>query len=218
MNLMKRLIPLLFCCLALTTQAQHLLTPFEISGGKRTTTYASCIQFYHALALATHNISIDSFGRTDAGYPLHVVIYPAASGLDKQALTILINNGIHPGEPDGIDASMMLLRDLAEGRISIPKGIRLVVIPVYNIGGALNRNSTTRVNQNGPESFGFRGNSENLDLNRDFTKRDALESRTFSYIFYRYNPAIFIDNHVSDGADYQHTMTPRLSMISWAAP
>ncbi|MEO6832403.1 MAG: hypothetical protein ABI169_09375, partial [Chitinophagaceae bacterium] len=118
-----------------------------------------------------------------------------------------INNGIHPGEPDGIDASMMLLRDLAEGLYSIPKNIRLVVIPIYNIGGALNRNNSTRVNQNGPLEYGFRGNSKNLDLNRDFIKNDSRNARIFRQIFHRYDPEIFIDNHVSDGADYQHTMT-----------
>src|SRR5205085_10849189 len=83
----------------------------------------------------------------------------------------------------------------------------LAFIPVYNIGGCLNRNSNTRVNQNGPEEYGFRGNSQNLDLNRDFTKCDSKEARSFAQLFHYLNPDIFIDNHVSDGADYQHTMT-----------
>jgi hypothetical protein len=120
---------------------------------------------------------------------------------------MLINNGIHPGEPDGIDASMMLLRDAAEGRIRIPDNVVLAVIPVYNIGGALNRNNSTRVNQVGPEQYGFRGNGQNLDLNRDFTKRDSREARSFARLFHRLDPSIFIDNHVSDGADYQYAMT-----------
>src|SRR6202000_2348160 len=79
--------------------------------------------------------------------------------------------------------------------------------PMYNIGGALNRNSYSRVNQNGPESYGFRGNSPKLDLNRDFIKCDAAETSGFEDLFTRLNPDIFIDNHVSDGADYQHIMT-----------
>ena len=83
----------------------------------------------------------------------------------------------------------------------------LAVIPVYNIGGSLNRNSFSRVNQNGPESYGFRGNAENLDLNRDFIKADSKNAFAFEKIFHLLNPDIFIDNHVSDGADYQHTMT-----------
>jgi hypothetical protein len=83
----------------------------------------------------------------------------------------------------------------------------LAVIPIYNIGGSLNRNSTTRVNQNGPKEYGFRGNAQNYDLNRDFIKADTKNARTFAKVFHLVNPAIFIDNHVSNGADYQYTIT-----------
>jgi hypothetical protein len=120
---------------------------------------------------------------------------------------ILINNGIHPGEPDGIDASMMLVRDIVEGKKRLPGNVILAIIPVYNIGGCLNRSSNYRVDQNGPEAFGFRGNSQNLDLNRDFIKSDSKEARSFAEIFHTCDPDIFIDNHVSNGADYQHIMT-----------
>ena len=102
---------------------------------------------------------------------------------------------------------MMLARDLVNGKISFPANVAVAIIPVYNIGGCLNRNSHSRVNQNGPVEYGFRGNSQNLDLNRDFTKCDSREARSFASIFQLLKPDIFIDNHVSDGADYQHTMT-----------
>ncbi|HMI08010.1 MAG TPA: hypothetical protein VK528_10720, partial [Flavobacterium sp.] len=117
------------------------------------------------------------------------------------------NNGIHAGEPDGIDATMMYFRDLATGKLKAPKNTVLVAIPVYNIGGALNRNSTSRVNQDGPEEYGFRGNGRNYDLNRDFIKSDARNTKSLVEIFHLTNPEIFIDNHVSDGADYQYTLT-----------
>jgi len=120
---------------------------------------------------------------------------------------ILINNGIHPGEPDGVDASMLLLRDLVQRKVSLPDNVALAVIPLYNIGGALNRSPFSRVNQNGPESYGFRGNAQNLDLNRDFTKNDSRNARSFVRIFHWVNPDLQIDNHVSEGADYQYTMT-----------
>ncbi len=125
----------------------------------------------------------------------------------KNKIILLINNGIHPGEPDGIDASMMLLRDAAAGKIDIPEQIILAVIPVFNIGGMLNRGSYSRANQNGPDAYGFRGNAQNLDLNRDFIKLDARETQTLVQLFHRLDPDIFIDNHVSNGADYQHVMT-----------
>jgi len=188
-------------------------TPFERSGGKQTATYAECIAFYKDLDKRSPRLAIREMGMSDAGYPYHVVLYSNDGVADPAAwhrqhkLVILINNGIHPGEPDGVDASMLLLRDLAAGKIALPDNIALAVIPLYNIGGALNRTQFTRVNQNGPESYGFRGNAQNLDLNRDFTKNDSRNAQSFVQIFHWVDPEIQIDNHVSDGADYQYTMT-----------
>jgi hypothetical protein len=118
-----------------------------------------------------------------------------------------VNNGIHPGEPDGIDASMLLVRDIMNGKKKLPANVVMAFIPVYNIGGCLNRSANYRVDQNGPEAFGFRGNSQNLDLNRDFIKSDSKEARSFAEIFHLCDPDVFVDNHVSNGADYQHVMT-----------
>ena len=78
---------------------------------------------------------------------------------------------------------------------------------MYNIGGVLNRNSTSRANQDGPEIYGFRGNARNYDLNRDFIKTDTRNTKSFVEIFHKINPDIFIDNHVSNGADYQYKLT-----------
>ena len=102
---------------------------------------------------------------------------------------------------------MLLFRDLAYGNIQSPKNTVITTIPIYNIGGSLNRNSTTRANQNGPISYGFRGNAQNYDLNRDFIKTDTENAKSFSKIFHLVKPDIFIDNHVSNGADYQYTLT-----------
>ena len=152
-------------------------------------------------------------GPTDAGFPLHLVMFSNDGKFDPAAwhkqnkVVIFVNNGIHPGEPDGIDASMMLARDILNKKVHLPDNIAIAFIPVYNIGGCLNRNSYSRANQNGPKSYGFRGNSQNLDLNRDFTKCDSKEARSFTQIFHYLDPEIQIDNHVSDGADYQATMT-----------
>jgi len=192
---------------------QSLQTPFEKSAGKQTATYAECIAFYRQLDALSPLVAIKEMGMSDAGYPYHVVLYSNDGVADpavwhrRGKLVILINNGIHPGEPDGVDASMLLIRDLVTKKIHIPDNIALAVIPLYNIGGSLNRGSFSRVNQNGPESYGFRGNAQNLDLNRDFTKNDSRNAQSFVQIFHWVNPALQIDNHVSDGADYQYTMT-----------
>ncbi|MBS1601413.1 MAG: M14 family metallopeptidase [Bacteroidetes bacterium] len=193
--------------------AQSLQTPFELSEGRRTATYYECIDFYKRLDAQSPQLSIKEMGLSDAGYPYHVLLFSNDGVSDPAAwhrkgkLVFLINNGIHPGEPDGIDASMLLLRDLVTKKIHLPDNIALAVIPLYNIGGALNRGPSSRVNQNGPETYGFRGNAQNLDLNRDFTKCDSRDAQSFSRIFHWVDPDIQIDNHVSDGADYQYTMT-----------
>ena len=149
---------------------------------------------------------------TDSGYPLHIVTFNDDaefnfSKIRERKAILLINNGIHPGESDGIDATALFFRDLATGKTQIPKRTVIVTIPVYNIGGALNRNKTSRTNQNGPVEYGFRGNSRNFDLNRDFIKADSKNATSFAEIFHLVQPDVFIDNHVSNGDDYQYTLT-----------
>ncbi len=190
----------------------NFVTIFEKSNGMETATYQQTIQYYSDLADAYPQISFDSIGETDSGKPLHMVTLNPDKEFDFQSIRknkriLLINNGIHPGESDGIDATMMLFSDIVQGKIEAPKSTVLVTIPIYNIGGSLNRNSTTRTNQNGPKEYGFRGNSRNFDLNRDFIKSDTKNARTFAEIFHLVQPDVFIDNHVSNGADYQYTLT-----------
>ena len=201
--------------LALTFSCKNYAqpTPFEKSNGTATATYFEVIDWYKKMDAASPLVTMKEMGSTDAGYPLHLVMvssdgkFSPAQWHRQNKLVIFINNGIHPGEPDGIDASMMLVRDIIQKKIILPQNIALAFIPVYNIGGCLNRNSYTRANQNGPVEYGFRGNAQNLDLNRDFTKNDSKNAVSFAGIFHFLEPDIFIDNHVSDGADYQHTMT-----------
>ncbi len=213
---------LLLSSIVLLTQAcdskQESNTPdfttlFETSGGMQTPTYPEVIAYYKELAAAYHTVSIYTMGLTDSGEPLHLVVYnnegAHSSHFDNPngKNVLLVNNGIHPGESDGIDASMMFIRDLAEGVIKAPTKTIIAVIPIYNIGGALNRNSGSRTNQNGPEEYGFRGNARNYDLNRDFIKADTKNTASFAQIYQQLQPEWFIDNHVSNGADYQYTLT-----------
>ena len=207
---------LLFTALCIQIACFGQQTVFETSKGLQTATYEETIAFYLALEKKFPAITVYEMGQTDSGLPLHVVIFDSENTTQKKSKEnfskknknlLLINNGIHPGEPDGIDATMLLFRDLAENKISLPKNTIIATIPIYNIGGALNRNSTSRTNQNGPEEYGFRGNARNYDLNRDFIKNDTKNARTFAEIFHWLNPDLFIDNHVSNGADYQYVLT-----------
>lgn len=193
----------------------NLTTLFEKSKGTETPEYKEVIAYYQQLSATFDEISMFTFGQTDSGEPLHLVVYnqQEIKNIDEIKKSsknkILINNGIHPGESDGIDASMLLLRDLVQNDSLKQKyqNSIICIIPVYNIGGALNRNSHSRTNQNGPIEYGFRGNARNYDLNRDFIKQDTKNAAAFAEIFHAVNPDVFIDNHVSNGADYQYAIT-----------
>ncbi|WP_103071935.1 M14 family metallopeptidase [Aquimarina sediminis] len=194
------------------TENYDFTTIFEKSKGTETSTYPEIIKFYQNLAETYSFINIKEIETTDSGNPLHIVTLNPDAIFDFEKIrqtkrVLLINNGIHPGESDGIDATMLLFRDIAIGKIKLPAATVIATIPVYNIGGALNRNSGTRTNQNGPKSYGFRGNARNYDLNRDFIKNDTKNAQAFSKIFHLLQPDVFIDNHVSNGADYQYTLT-----------
>jgi hypothetical protein len=205
----------LFLLFSLATFAQKdskYNTIFEKGNGNQSATYQETIDYYTLLAHDFSSIKMIEMGATDSGEPLHLVIFNPEKSfkfdeIQKNKAVLLINNGIHAGEPDGIDATMQLFRDLALGKIKIPKNTIVTAIPVYNIGGALNRNSNSRANQNGPEIYGFRGNGRNYDLNRDFIKSDTRNTRSFAELFHKLNPEVFIDNHVSNGADYQYKLT-----------
>ncbi len=213
---MKNILPFFFISLSIIAQDKNqtkdFLTVFEKSEALETGSYQEVITYFQLLADSYPQIHLDSIGMTDSGKPLHIATYNPDKIFDfetirKSKQLLLINNGIHPGEPDGIDATMLLFRDLAQGKIKTPKHTVLVTIPIYNVGGSLNRNSSTRTNQDGPKAYGFRGNARNYDLNRDFIKAETQNARTFTQIYHLVKPAVFIDNHVSNGADYQYILT-----------
>lgn len=179
---------------------------FEASNGKQTSTYQEVVDFYNKAADYSNQLTLLEFGKTDSDKPLHLLQLKPEQPAENP-LKILILNGIHPGEPDGIDASMLLIKKIIHREFVLPENIELNIVPIYNIGGALNRNTTSRANQNGPEAYGFRGNALNYDLNRDFIKSDSRNSKAFYQIFHTVNPDVFIDTHVSNGADYQYTLT-----------
>lgn len=227
-----RAIYLVLIALLPTIVQSQPTTVFEQTNGRQTATYPQIISWWKAMDAASPYVKMMDMGPSDAGEPVRLVLISADKDFSipslkaKKRSIILINNGIHPGEPDGIDASMVLAEEIVAGLRSgqtkdgaadtnvfyrgsfvLPSNVVLAIIPVYNIGGCLNRSANYRVDQNGPEEFGFRGNSQNLDLNRDFIKCDSKEALTFTKIFHLLDPDVFADNHVSDGADYQHVMT-----------
>jgi hypothetical protein len=196
--------------------SNELLTPYEKGNLNQTTTHAECIAWYHDLA-ARHPGVLRFFevGVSDAGVPIHAGVVSSDGVFDREEIkrtgrpVFFNNNGIHPGEPEGVDACMALVRDFCtqpERLAALGKTVFLFV-PLYNVDGSLNRADTSRVNQDGPEQFGFRGNSRDLDLNRDFVKCDTLTAQVFNKLFTAWDPDVMVDTHTSNGADYSYTMT-----------
>ncbi len=193
-----------------------LLTPFETGNQNQTTTWADCVAFYERLAARSPRaLRWTQIGLLDSGFPIHAGIVTADGEFDRETLkrqgrpVFFNNNGIHPGEPEGIDSCMALVRDFCtqpEKRAALGDTVFLF-IPVYNVDGCLNRQSSSRANQLGPESFGFRGNARHLDLNRDFVKCDSLAAQMFNQFFSAWDPDVMVDTHTSNGADYSYTMT-----------
>lgn len=191
-------------------------TPFELGNGNQTTTWAECIAFYERLAERFPGVlRWWQIGLSDNGLPIHAGLVTADGVFDRDTLreqgrpVFLNNNGIHPGEPEGIDACMALVRDFCvdPARRASLGGTAFLFIPVYNVDGCVNRQSTSRVNQLGPEAFGFRGNARHLDLNRDFIKCDSLAAQVFNRFFTEWDPDVMVDTHTANGADYPYTMT-----------
>jgi hypothetical protein len=208
---MKTFVLALAACLTIGA-AKAQLTPFELSKDKNyTATYPEVISYYNKLAKTNPQMKLINYGMTDIGKPLTLVVLSRDKVFDptlikkKNKRVLLINNGIHPGEPEGIDASMMFARDLLK-KNALPKNVVICIVALYNIDGSMNR-GLSRINQNGPSAYGFRGNSRNLDLNRDFIKADSRNTLALETIINTWRPEIFLDNHTSDGADYQYVMT-----------
>lgn len=197
-------------------QHRQYRTPYEIGNRNQTTTWAECVAFYERLAHDFPSVlRWQQIGTSDNGIPMHAGIVTADAQFDRQTLqrqrrpVFFNNNGIHPGEPEGIDACMALVRDFCTqpARLAALGDTVFLFIPIYNVDGCLNRQSTSRANQLGPESSGFRGNARHLDLNRDFIKCDSLAAQVFNRFFTAWDPDVMVDTHTSNGADYAYTMT-----------
>ncbi len=193
--------------------------------GNTTPTYQALIQSLRAMEKIIPRIKLFNMGNSDVpGVPIYLCVLNAEKDSTstflkaRKGTTLLFNNAIHPGEPDGVNACLIYSKAFMDMKDFKGQDPLIAFIPAYNVGGMLNRSATSRANQNGPEEYGFRGNAQNLDLNRDFIKMDSENARTFVRIFHALQPDIFVDNHVSNGADYQYTLTYIASVRERIAP
>ena len=211
------MVMLIAVLLAASLQAQQRMdVPVLKYNENHSLTWDEAIKFYAELDRAYPEATLLEMGMTDAGRPLHLFIISGDGVFDPQEIhrngktIVLINNGIHPGEPEGIDASARFAADILSDRNGMKKYLRncvVAIIPVYNIGGALTRSPYWRINQNGPDDKGARRNTRFLDLNRDFVKQDSRDARAFAGIYSYLDPDVFLDTHTTNGSDHQYTVT-----------
>ncbi len=187
-------------------------TPAEASGFKRTPDYAQTKAWFEKLAEASPLISLTTIGQSAAGYDILMLRASADQsfhqGVASDKPLLLVQCGIHAGEIDGKDASMMLLRDMAmRGKKELLDQVNLLIIPILNVDGHERVSPHNRINQRGPENMGWRTNSRNLNLNRDYAKLDTDEIKAVLNVINQYTPDLYFDVHVTDGADYQYDIT-----------
>jgi Zinc carboxypeptidase len=188
--------------------------------------YADTIAFAQKLDKASDKIVYQSFGKSGEGRDLPLLIVsdgktftPEAAKKSGKAI-ILIQAGIHSGEIDGKDAGFALVRDIAitKSRAALLKDSILLFVPIYNVDGHEMASPYNRINQNGPDEMGWRGTSANLNLNRDYMKADAPETRAFLKLWNAWKPDFFFDLHVTDGADFQYNITYEYAHFQEVSP
>ncbi|MDO9454054.1 MAG: M14 family metallopeptidase [Stagnimonas sp.] len=165
------------------------------------------------------------FGVTPEGRTLRALIVSRTGALDAKALhtqnvpVLALQGGIHPGESDGKDAGFMVLRDLLgkPAKDDPLKKIAILFIPVFNVDGHERFGKWNRPNQVGPAEMGWRTNAQNLNLNRDYMKADAPEMQAMLRLLTAWDPILYADLHVTDGADFQHDVSVQLEPIQQSA-
>jgi hypothetical protein len=190
------------------------ITPVESSGFENTPSYQQTMDWLQKLCASTTTMRMVTIGKTANNRDIKMVIASADGKFDRTALTasakptLLMQGGIHAGEIDGKDAGMMLLRDIAQGnKKELLNGVNILFIPILNVDGHERTGEYNRVNQRGPSNMGWRTNARNLNLNRDYTKLDTEEIRAVVGVMNDYDPDLYLDLHVTDGADYQYDIT-----------
>lgn len=201
------------------------ITPAERSGFTRTPRYDETIAWLRRLADASPVVEIVSLGKSGEGRDIWTAVVtkdglaPYEPGHDPDPFSpealrasgrplVLVQAGIHAGEIDGKDAGLMLLREVAFGaKRDLLDRVNLLFVPILSVDGHERFSAYSRINQRGPAESGWRTNARNLNLNRDYTKADSPEMRAMIAALVLWDPDLYVDVHVTDGADYQYDVT-----------
>ncbi|HEU4507817.1 MAG TPA: M14 family metallopeptidase [Pyrinomonadaceae bacterium] len=198
-----------------TTIPPEWRTHAELTDYRETPNYTDTVAFARRLAHAASVIEFEIFGQTGQGRDLPLLIAseshtftPEEAHAQGKAI-VLIQACIHSGEPDGKDAGFALLRDIAitQTVTGILDNVVLLFMPIYNADGHERSSPYNRINQNGPTDMGWRTTATYQNLNRDYMKADTPETRAWLKLWNQWKPDLFIDCHVTDGADYRSVIT-----------
>merc|ERR1712151_1034177 len=191
-------------------------TPAEVSDFNETATYAQVSQYASRLAdAAPDKVKLISLYTYPNYEDLWMLIISESEDKSPEGLkasgkpTIFIDSGIHPGESSGVNAGLMLVRDMVitGTQKTLLEKVNLVYIPVLNVQGYIRQNPSGRINQHGPNTSGRRPNGHWYNINRDFGKLDSPEARAVVKVFTDYSPHFYIDAHSTNGMNYQYDVT-----------
>jgi len=207
------------------------ITKAEQTDFRETPRYDETVEYCHRLAEASDWIDVQSCGTSPEGRDMPILIlskdklFTPEEVHASDKLVVFVQNGIHAGECEGKDASLMLMRDIAvtKTRAGLLDHVVLIVMPIFNVDGHERFGPYSRINQNGPDEMGWRVTSRNLNLNRDYLKADTVEMRNWLRVWNAWKPDLHFDNHTTDGGDWQydlgfaterHAVAPP-SVVSW---
>lgn len=231
-NAMKYITTLLYTCIScsLLIAQSHIsdkwITPYEKSNHLATPRYAETMRYCRMLEKSSSWIKVTNFGATPQGRELPLVILSKEKSFTPERAAklhkpiVLVQSGIHAGEIDGKDASLMLMREIAiTKKLShLLDHCTILIMPIFNLDGHERFGRFNRINQNGPREMGWRVTAQNLNLNRDYMKADAPETRAWLQCFNTWKPDMLIDCHVTDGIDFQYDVTYSMEMFENASP
>ena len=210
-----RLSPLLLIA-ALASPLGAQTTRAERSAYTETSSHSDVLAFIDSLEARGAGIKRWVLGKSTEGRVLPVVLAsrPLVSSAEEAAATgkpiVWLQANIHAGEVEGKEAAQMLLRDLTLGQLRpLLDSVILLVVPIYNADGneSWAPGDINRPGQNGPAVVGRRANGQGLDLNRDYTKLEAPETRAAAELIDRWNPHLFIDLHTTNGSYHGYALT-----------
>lgn len=192
------------------------ITPAEKADFRLTPSYDETVAWLRKLVdAAPDHLKMISLGKSPEGRDLWIIIAARENESTPEVLRkngkpiVLAQAGIHSGEIDGKDAGLMLLRDMTVRgtKRDLLEAANFLFVPIFNVDGHERASKFGRVNQRGPEVMGWRTNAKNLNLNRDYAKADTPEMAAIIQALNRWQPDLYLDLHVTDGADYQYDIS-----------